>query len=446
LLAALILWTTMVRGTPRTPQRSCTPKVATPKLRKEKRSKSSTGGRAGRPNASPAKRQHLLQDALRSPLQEAQARLHVSAVPDSLPCREDMFAEIYAFVASKLGPDGCGGCIYISGVPGTGKTATVMDVVRTLKREAVDEFNFVEINGMRLTEPAQAYAHLWRALEPRAARVTPAHARDLLERRFEAAAAGSGKRTSNATVLLVDELDKLWNRKQSVLYNLFDWPTLPGSRLIVLAIANTMDLPEKMLINRVSSRLGLTRCQFPPYTHEQLICIVAARLDGLEVFDPDAVQLVARKVASLSGDARRALDICRRATEIAQREGGGEGLVGMAHVSAAHEEMYCSPRITAIRCCSEYQKLFLRSIVACFRKTGFEETSFNRVLDCLNEQLTMSHRKSISSTLARELLSQLSACRLVLADGGRRGPDARIWLNVSPDDIIFALDSAEKQQ
>ena len=32
------------------------------------------------------------------------------------------------------------------------------------------------------------------------------------------------------------------------------------------------------------------------------------------------MQLVARKVSSLSGDARRALDICRRATEIAQRE------------------------------------------------------------------------------------------------------------------------------
>jgi len=42
---------------------------------------------------------------------------------------------------------------------------------------------------------------------------------------------------------------------------------------------------------------------------------------GLTVFDKDAIQLVARKVASLSGDARRALDICRRAVEIAQTEG-----------------------------------------------------------------------------------------------------------------------------
>ena len=88
-------------------------------------------------------------------------------------------------------------------------------------------------------------------------------------------------------------------------------PTSFNSRLVVLAIANTMDLPERIMMNRVSSRLGLTRLTFSPYTHDQLREIVAARLAGLRVFDGDAVQLVARKVASLSGDARRALDICR---------------------------------------------------------------------------------------------------------------------------------------
>lgn len=74
------------------------------------------------------------------------------------------------------------------------------------------------------------------------------------------------------------------------------------------------------MINRVSSRIGLTRLTFSPYTHQQLQEIVTARLSGLSVFDNDAIQLVSRKVASLSGDARRALDICRRATEIAQAQ------------------------------------------------------------------------------------------------------------------------------
>lgn len=53
-------------------------------------------------------------------LELVRERLHVSAVPTSLPCREKEFDNIYSFITGKL-EDGCGGCIYISGVPGTGK-------------------------------------------------------------------------------------------------------------------------------------------------------------------------------------------------------------------------------------------------------------------------------------------------------------------------------------
>ena len=58
------------------------------------------------------------------------------------------------------------------------------------------------------------------------------------------------------------------------------------------------------------------------------------------------------QVAALSGDARRALDICRRATELAELEttkGRKVGLVGMKHVDAALQEMFSSPKIIAMR-------------------------------------------------------------------------------------------------
>lgn len=58
--------------------------------------------------------------------------------------------------------------------------------------------------------------------------------------------------------------------EQDVMYNLFDWPSRPCSKLVVVAIANTMDLPERVMLTRVSSRLGLTRITFQPYTHMQL--------------------------------------------------------------------------------------------------------------------------------------------------------------------------------
>ena len=57
-------------------------------------------------------------------------------------------------------------CLYISGVPGTGKTATVHEVMCSLKEAAEDglvpQFRFVEINGMRMTDPYQTYPLIWK--------------------------------------------------------------------------------------------------------------------------------------------------------------------------------------------------------------------------------------------------------------------------------------------
>lgn len=48
--------------------------------------------------------------------------------------------------------------------------------------------------------------------------------------------------------------------------------------------------------------------------------IIQSRLEGVpgNIVHPDAIQFAARKVAAVSGDARRALDICRRAVELAE--------------------------------------------------------------------------------------------------------------------------------
>lgn len=54
--------------------------------------------------------------------------------------------------------------MYISGVPGTGKTATVHEVIRCLQQAAqtndVPSFHYIEVNGMKLTEPHQVYVQI----------------------------------------------------------------------------------------------------------------------------------------------------------------------------------------------------------------------------------------------------------------------------------------------
>ncbi|NWQ94869.1 ORC1 protein, partial [Burhinus bistriatus] len=389
-------------------------------------------------NATPEipRRSHAAQKPA-SILEEARLRLHVSAIPESLPCREEEFQDIYNFVESKL-IDGTGGCMYISGVPGTGKTATVHEVIRCLQQAAENDdlpsFQFVEINGMKLTDPHQAYVQILELLTGQ--KVTATHAAVLLAKLFNTP--GPKRKT---TVLIVDELDLLWTRKQNVMYNLFDWPTQKHSKLIILAIANTMDLPERMMMNRVASRLGLTRMSFQPYTYKQLQQIISSRLNSMKAFEEDAIQLVSRKVAALSGDARRCLDICRRATEIcefASRKRTPE-IVKMAHITEAIDEMFSSPYINAIRNASLHEQIFLKAILAEFRRAGVEEATVQQVY---HQHVALCRIEGMQSPTISEIMavcSRLGACRLLLVESSNKYLHMRVRLNISQDDVMYAL-------
>ncbi|KAI1421052.1 ATPase [Xylaria sp. FL1777] len=339
-----------------------------------------------------------------SPFQIARAQLHVASVPTTLPCRETEFGIVYSHLEAAI-TDGSGACIYISGTPGTGKTATVREVVSRLddavRADELDDFIFVEINGMKITDPHQSYCLLWEAL--RGQRVSPSQALDLLEREFNNP---SPRRVP--CVVLMDELDQLVTKNQSVMYNFFNWPGLRHSRLIVLAVANTMDLPERTLSNKISSRLGLTRITFPGYNHEQLMKIIQSRLEGVpgQIVEPDAVQFASRKVAAVSGDARRALDICRRAVELAEAESkgsggdpatpskrgrgkavepdkrkGSHGKVTIATVKRAINEATTSPLQQYLRGLPFAFKVTLASLLVRNERTGLPDSTYGDVLE-----------------------------------------------------------------
>ncbi|KAH8370647.1 hypothetical protein KR093_004425 [Drosophila rubida] len=393
--------------------------------------------RAGELSPSMEQRQQPLDVSNKSQLQLAREQLHVSVVPKSLPCREKEFDNIYSFLEGKI-QDQCGGCMYVSGVPGTGKTATVTGVIRTLQRlvtkDKLPAFEFLEINGMRLTEPRQAYVQIYKQLTGKT--VSWEHAHALLEKRFTTPAP---RRLT--TVLLVDELDILCNRRQDVVYNLLDWPTKSAAHLVVVTIANTMDLPERLLMGKVTSRLGLTRLTFQPYTHKQLQEIVTARLAGSEAFKGEAVQLVARKVAAVSGDARRALDICRRATEIADTAdtAAATKCVNMLHVQQALGEMIASAKVQAIKNCSRLEQIFLQAVAAEVTRTGVEETTFHGVYTQIETIATFMGVALPAPGRALHICSKLGAERLIICEHSRNDLFQKILLNVSADDIHYAL-------
>ena len=82
-------------------------------------------------------------------------------------------------------------------------------------------------------------------------------------------------------------------------------------------------------------------------------------------------------MASVSGDARRALDICRRATEIA--ENNKKESVTMGDVNSALSEMIANSRVQAIKCCSIMERKFLEAVCTEVSRTGVEQVIFKSV-------------------------------------------------------------------
>jgi Cdc6-like AAA superfamily ATPase len=335
-----------------------------------------------------------------TPFEKAREALHVAAVPKALPCREREFDEIESYVEEAIS-DGSGSCICkrllgttfdavwltpgfktdISGVPGNGKTATVTRVIDSLREKSdagdLDPFTCVEINGMKLLDPSQAYVILWESISGE--RLSAKHAAEMLERKFSRSSA-----QNRPIVVIMDELDLMVTQKHTVMYNFFDWPTREQSQLIVIAIANTMDLPERMLNNRVASRIAMKRITFQPYTIPQLKTIIRSRLEGVELFEDSAIEFCARKVASVSGDARRALDICRRAVEIADASVKGDmskmkGKINIQNIMNTFNEMYASANVSFVKHAALQQKLFLIAVATRIRRSGLHEVPFHEV-------------------------------------------------------------------
>ncbi|NXP33165.1 ORC1 protein, partial [Leiothrix lutea] len=250
------------------------------------------------------------------------------------------------------------------------------------------------------------------------------------------------------------QLDLLWTRKQNVMYNLFDWPTQKHSKLIILAIANTMDLPERIMMNRVASRLVCPSISFvvqdlgcsktvqrrvalPPGAQGclGLVCLLIRAQLFPQLFG-DVLQ-----VAALSGDARRCLDICRRATEICEfaRQKRTPEIVRMAHVTEAIDEMFSSPYVNAIRNASLHEQIFLKAILAEFRRAGVEEATVQQIY---HHHVALCRMEGLQSPTVSEMMaicSRLGACRLLLVEASNKYLHMRVRLNLGQDDVMYAL-------
>ncbi|PHH89594.1 hypothetical protein CDD83_5685 [Cordyceps sp. RAO-2017] len=218
-----------------------------------------------------------------------------------------------------------GGCLYVSGAPGTGKSAMVADMTRDLA--ARDGVRSVYVNCMSIKSSRDLYVTLASALQLDAD-ASEADAVAALQRAFCPGPAAAASSVSVYQVTL-DEIDHVLTMGLESLYRIFEWSLHRSSRLALVGIANALDLTDRFLPRLKSKNLKPELLPFLPYTASQIKNIVVTRLQSLmppgresyvPFIHPAAIELCSRKVASQTGDLRRAFEICRRALDLVEAE------------------------------------------------------------------------------------------------------------------------------
>jgi len=261
-------------------------------------------------------------------LTTAKALFSRSSAPGPLIGRDDEKKQLTEFLEPRISSRS-GGCLYVSGPPGCGKSALLAEVMADLGTSMSETVKTAYVNCMAIKDPKGIYSKLLDEFFAEETLSSPSGMEDL-ECLF--ISKKTKKTARNVYVVVLDEIDHLLTKDQEVLYSIFEWSLMRGSRLILLGIANALDLTDRFLPRLKARNLTPQLLPFLPYSAPQIAAVITSRLrsllpDGNETpgdfvpfMHPAAIQLAARKVAGATGDLRKVFDICRRAVELVESE------------------------------------------------------------------------------------------------------------------------------
>lgn len=364
-------------------------------------------------------------------LKQAREKLKTNDPTIGLPGREDKINELENFLTERLkvrqtteakrarvsagvvaniaGRHDCK-TIFLCGVPGTGKTAVALSVIERLykksktKNAKIHPFEYIYVNAQHLSAPEKVYSEILYKLTQE--KLTSDRAQQRLDNIFKPRREidiedGKKKKSVNRKtkldnglykIVIIDELDLLYSEKrQTVFYSLFDWPTSSESKIILVTIANAMDLPERFARGRIGSRLGWNKLIFEPYTSQHLDSILRARLgDELlnKCFEKTAILIATKRIGKTTGDARRIIDTCCLAVDEAIKDGQSKvtseivDKVGFQNVEKA--------KVNYIDHCPPLQLLVLQGILNESASQGEDNINARGVYNQVNHALTHS--------------------------------------------------------
>lgn len=236
-------------------------------------------------------------------------------------------SELNKFLSDNITNNTCNS-LYISGPPGTGKTAQV-----NLSFAKLDQKNtkVLKINCMTMTKPEHIFHEIYCG-------ITNTHSADYHKRKTfdDLSHLLTDKQSYKSVVILLDEMDYLITKDQQILFQLFNCASTRKShlfktKLVLIGISNALDLTDKFLPRLKSNGLNPQSLVFLPYTSDQIKQVIISKLKSLiedkenmadssfiPIIHPVAIQLCCKKAASVTGDLRKSFDICYKGIEMVE--------------------------------------------------------------------------------------------------------------------------------
>ncbi|KAL8661817.1 MAG: hypothetical protein Q9202_005243 [Teloschistes flavicans] len=245
-----------------------------------------------------------------------------SADPGRLIGRDAERSELETFVRGGI-DSRSGRCLYVSGPPGTGKSALVREVCQDLNNCA--HLRKAYVNCMSVKASGDISRILSNDLVGDFGQFDLEHTPKLQDLM-------APKKKASMYLVVLDEIDHLLSLDLKILYDLFEMSLQRDSSLILIGIANALDLTDRFLPRLKAKNLKPKLLPFLPYTAPQIASVITTKLrtllpsdgkaqnDYVPFVHPTAILFCSKKVASQTGDLRKAFDIIHRSLGLVENE------------------------------------------------------------------------------------------------------------------------------
>jgi len=300
--------------------------------------------------------------------------LQPNYIPQPISHRDAQITQVASIIAPSLRLEKPSN-LFIYGLTGTGKTLVVQHVKNELLKKSREQnipLTIIYLN-CKLKKVADTEYRILAELIRKLGSNVPSTGlpTDHLYRKFISLI---DEKKQNF-IFVLDEIDQAINRiGDEFLYNFTRLNTeLNNAQISIIGISNDLKFLDT-LDPRIRSSLGEEEILFPPYNAIQLQDILRKRAsESLKegILDEGVIEKCAAYAAREHGDARRAIDLLRIASELVERD--NKNKVTQEYIDKAKEKIESDKIVIAVEMQPKQFQIVLLAILKLFLGNKFEK-------------------------------------------------------------------------